>query len=48
MDLAYADIQDAYSVMISTNQSATEILRTRLCVIQILRNISKLTQIISS
>ena len=38
METVYANMQFALSVLIRTNQSATEVLRTRLCVIQILRN----------
>ena len=36
--MVYANMQYAWSVMIKTNPSVTEVLRTRLCTIQILKN----------
>ena len=36
--MVYANMQYAWSVMIRTNPSVTEVLRTRLCTIQILKN----------
>ena len=37
--MVFANMQYAWSVMIRTNPSITEVLRTRLCTIQILKNI---------